>query len=100
MDFEQVNSGCLILSAGPEVPHTQEEDSSSSEEDESNNLQKPILVKTSFYEWCCSYFAQSVTKSHDDSDPYSPQRIEREWRFLRNAKVRKHSTKQLQQYRK
>jgi len=39
-------------------------------------------------------------KRLDDLDPNSPQRIQREWRFLRNTKVRTQSVKQLKEARK
>jgi len=83
-----------MFDKGPDVQTNQEDDSSESE-DEGPMMKQPILVKTKFYEWCCSYFAQSVMKPPDDLDPSSPQRIEREWRFLRNCKVRQQSLKSL-----
>lgn len=87
---------CIRL-LGPDVyPPPDEEDSDSDEEEP---LNKPMLVTTRFYHWCCSYFAQSVMKLPDDLDPNSSQRIEREWRFLRNSKVRTQSMKQLKQSR-
>ena len=38
-------------------------------------------------------------KRTDDMDPNSPQRIEREWRFLRNSKVRTQSYRQIKDSR-
>lgn len=39
-------------------------------------------------------------KQPDDLDPNSKQLIEREWRFLRNSKVRTQSMKQFKKSRK
>lgn len=85
-----------IFDKGPDVLPSHDEDDGSDSDDDSP-IMKPILVKTAFYYWCCGYFAQSLMKPSDDLDPNSPQRIEREWRFLRNCKVRQLSLKQLQQ---
>ena len=69
-------------------------------DEEGSSINKPILVRTKFYDWCCAYFAHSLMKPSDDLDPNSTQCLEREKRFLRNAKVRKMSAKVLQDCRK
>ncbi|XP_066914633.1 regulatory-associated protein of mTOR-like [Clytia hemisphaerica] len=81
---------------GPDTAPVAEEDSSESDEEEPLTT-KPVLVQTKFYEWCCGYFAQSVMKPNVELDPNSPQFIEREWRFLRNSKVRTQSAKQMRE---
>ena len=83
-----------IFDKGPEVfPADDEEDSDS----DSETNTKHVKVETKFYEWCCGYFAQSVMKPPDDLDQNSASHIEREWRFLRNTRVRQQSTKQIKQ---
>ena len=47
-----------------------------------------------FCDWCCSYFAQSVTKPPDEHDPFSEVHLERENRFTRIARVRFEAEKQ------
>jgi len=83
-----------IFDKGPE-PHSMQEMESDTE-DEDGPSPRPDLVKTRLYEWFCSYFAQSVMKPPDDLDQNSSQHIQREWRFLRNTKVRQESMRVLQ----
>ncbi|XP_071815163.1 regulatory-associated protein of mTOR-like isoform X2 [Apostichopus japonicus] len=52
-------------------------------------------VNTQFTEWCSKYFAQSVMKPPEELDPYSPIHQSREWRFVRNKRVREDSKIQM-----
>ncbi|KAM4034619.1 regulatory-associated protein of mTOR [Anomaloglossus baeobatrachus] len=45
-------------------------------------------LQTGFCDWNAKYFAQPVMKVPEEHDAESQVRKEREWRFLRNAKVR------------
>ncbi|OPJ88429.1 regulatory-associated protein of mTOR isoform B [Patagioenas fasciata monilis] len=53
-------------------------------------------VQTGFCEWSAKYFAQPVMKIPEEHDLESQIRKEREWRFLRNARVRKQAQKIIQ----
>lgn len=66
------------------------------DEDEEMSATKPPMVGTRFAEWCASYFAQSVMKPPEEHDPQSKLHLEREWRFVRNSKVRQEALKQQQ----
>nr|XP_033815965.1 regulatory-associated protein of mTOR isoform X3 [Geotrypetes seraphini] len=46
-------------------------------------------LQTGFCDWSAKYFAQPVMKIPEEHDVESQLRKEREWRFLRNARVRK-----------
>ncbi|XP_078427294.1 regulatory-associated protein of mTOR isoform X1 [Cetorhinus maximus] len=48
-------------------------------------------MQTGFCDWSAKYFAQPVMKIPDEHDVQSLVRKEREWRFLRNGRVRKRS---------
>ncbi|XP_053150842.1 regulatory-associated protein of mTOR isoform X4 [Hemicordylus capensis] len=53
-------------------------------------------MQTGFCEWSAKYFAQPVMKIPEEHDLESQIRKEREWRFLRNARVRKQAQKIIQ----
>ncbi|XP_059684066.1 regulatory-associated protein of mTOR isoform X2 [Gavia stellata] len=53
-------------------------------------------VQTGFCDWSAKYFAQPVMKIPEEHDLESQIRKEREWRFLRNARVRKQAQKIIQ----
>ncbi|XP_046854750.1 regulatory-associated protein of mTOR-like isoform X4 [Xenia sp. Carnegie-2017] len=80
---------------GPDLPEN-EEPSDESEDDNSNVPED--FVDTKFCDWCCSYFAQSMTRPPDEHDPYSEAHLERENRFTRNARVRSEAMKQLKDF--
>ncbi|RXM36765.1 Regulatory-associated protein of mTOR [Acipenser ruthenus] len=48
-------------------------------------------MQTGLCDWSAKYFAQPVMKIPEEHDVESHVRKEREWRFLRNALVRRHS---------
>ncbi|XP_041072704.1 regulatory-associated protein of mTOR isoform X2 [Carcharodon carcharias] len=48
-------------------------------------------MQTGFCDWSAKYFAQPVMKIPEEHDVQSLVRKEREWRFLRNGRVRKRS---------
>ncbi|KAK9500893.1 hypothetical protein O3M35_002064 [Rhynocoris fuscipes] len=52
------------------------------------------IVSTQFIEWSCKYFAQSITTDEDLIDKESPLHYQREWRFLRNSKLRKEAAEE------
>ncbi|KAL9833752.1 LOW QUALITY PROTEIN: regulatory-associated protein of mTOR-like [Geothlypis trichas] len=53
-------------------------------------------VQTGFCDWSAKYFAQPVMKIPEEHDLESQIRKEREWRFLRNARVRKQAQRIIQ----
>ncbi|XP_060544753.1 regulatory-associated protein of mTOR isoform X1 [Pantherophis guttatus] len=53
-------------------------------------------MQTGFCDWSAKYFAQPVMKIPEEHDLESQIRKEREWRFLRNARVRKQAQKIIQ----
>uniref|UniRef100_A0A8D0BE52 Regulatory-associated protein of mTOR n=1 Tax=Salvator merianae TaxID=96440 RepID=A0A8D0BE52_SALMN len=53
-------------------------------------------MQTGFCDWSVKYFAQPVMKIPEEHDLESQVRKEREWRFLRNARVRKQAQKIIQ----
>ncbi|XP_061471765.1 regulatory-associated protein of mTOR isoform X2 [Rhineura floridana] len=53
-------------------------------------------MQTGFCDWSAKYFAQPVMKIPEEHDLESQVRKEREWRFLRNARVRKQAQKTIQ----
>uniref|UniRef100_A0A8C6V5M3 Regulatory-associated protein of mTOR n=1 Tax=Naja naja TaxID=35670 RepID=A0A8C6V5M3_NAJNA len=53
-------------------------------------------MQTGFCDWSAKYFAQPVMKIPEEHDLESHIRKEREWRFLRNARVRKQAQKIIQ----
>nr|XP_056722995.1 regulatory-associated protein of mTOR isoform X3 [Euleptes europaea] len=53
-------------------------------------------MQTGFCDWSAKYFAQPVMKIPEEHDLESQVRKEREWRFLRNARVRKQAQKIIQ----
>ncbi|XP_075073014.1 regulatory-associated protein of mTOR isoform X1 [Mixophyes fleayi] len=53
-------------------------------------------LQTGFGDWSAKYFAQPVMKMPEEHDVESQVRKEREWRFMRNAKVRKQAQSLLQ----
>ncbi|XP_067126176.1 regulatory-associated protein of mTOR [Centruroides vittatus] len=59
------------------------------EDIEEQNRPKRPLVSTDFVNWCCRYFSQPVIKFPDDGDSDSASQQERDWKFLRNATIRK-----------
>ncbi|XP_050967826.1 regulatory-associated protein of mTOR isoform X5 [Labeo rohita] len=50
-----------------------------------------VSLQTGLCEWSAKYFAQPVMKIPEEHDLESQVRKEREWRFLRNARVRRQS---------
>ncbi|XP_028395165.1 regulatory-associated protein of mTOR-like isoform X2 [Dendronephthya gigantea] len=81
-----------IFDKGPDLPEGSDDQSDDSEED---SIHTPAaFAETKFCDWCCSYFAQSVTKPPDEHDPHSEVHLERENRFTRNARVRFEAEKQ------
>ncbi|KAI8478188.1 hypothetical protein Bbelb_440820, partial [Branchiostoma belcheri] len=59
--------------------------------DDDDDVPSPptALITTEFCEWSSRYFAQSVMKFPEEHDPQSPVHYDREWRFIRNARVRR-----------
>ncbi|XP_042311571.1 regulatory-associated protein of mTOR isoform X1 [Sceloporus undulatus] len=55
-----------------------------------------VTMQTGFCDWSAKYFAQPVMKIPEEHDLESQVRKEREWRFLRNARVRKQAQKIIQ----
>ncbi|XP_028828569.1 regulatory-associated protein of mTOR isoform X3 [Denticeps clupeoides] len=53
-------------------------------------------VQTGLCDWSAKYFAQPVMKMPEEHDVESQVRKEREWRFLRNARVRRQSQRIVQ----
>ncbi|CAB3987511.1 regulatory-associated of mTOR-like [Paramuricea clavata] len=78
-----------MFDKGPDLP-----ESESDESEEEGSHPPAAFVETKFCDWCCSYFAQSVTKPPDEHDPFSEVHLERENRFTRNARVRFEAEKQ------
>ncbi|XP_029455061.1 regulatory-associated protein of mTOR isoform X2 [Rhinatrema bivittatum] len=52
-------------------------------------------LQTGFCDWSAKYFAQPVMKIPEEHDVESQMRKEREWRFLRNARVRKQAQRMI-----
>ncbi|CAI9579817.1 unnamed protein product [Staurois parvus] len=53
-------------------------------------------LQTGFCDWSAKYFAQPVMKMPEEHDVESQVRKEREWRFLRNSKVRRQAQSLIQ----
>ncbi|XP_054449253.1 regulatory-associated protein of mTOR [Pteronotus mesoamericanus] len=53
-------------------------------------------MQTGFCDWSARYFAQPVMKIPEEHDMESQVRKEREWRFLRNSRVRKQAQQLIQ----
>ncbi|XP_006869581.1 PREDICTED: regulatory-associated protein of mTOR isoform X2 [Chrysochloris asiatica] len=53
-------------------------------------------VQTGFCDWSARYFAQPVMKIPEEHDLESQTRKEREWRFLRNTRVRRQAQQVIQ----
>ncbi|XP_049716881.1 regulatory-associated protein of mTOR isoform X4 [Elephas maximus indicus] len=53
-------------------------------------------VQTGFCDWSARYFAQPVMKIPEEHDLESQTRKEREWRFLRNSRVRRQAQQVIQ----
>ncbi|XP_066237581.1 regulatory-associated protein of mTOR [Saccopteryx leptura] len=53
-------------------------------------------MQTGFCDWSARYFAQPVMKIPEEHDLESQIRKEREWRFLRNSRVRKQAQQLIQ----
>ncbi|XP_024080939.1 regulatory-associated protein of mTOR isoform X2 [Cimex lectularius] len=66
------------------LPNTINEDAV----EESTNGRK-TLVSTQFVDWSCKYFAQPIKGDCIDADVESTLHYQREWRFLRNAELRR-----------
>lgn len=58
-------------------------------EDSDDKEQRKSLVSTQFVEWSCKQFATPIMKPAALSDVESLTHYEREWRYLRNERVRK-----------
>ncbi|XP_044941669.1 regulatory-associated protein of mTOR isoform X2 [Mustela putorius furo] len=56
----------------------------------------PATMQTGFCDWSARYFAQPVMKIPEEHDLESQTRKEREWRFLRNARVRQQARRLVQ----
>ncbi|XP_071961463.1 regulatory-associated protein of mTOR-like isoform X2 [Antedon mediterranea] len=54
-----------------------------------------LKIATQFLEWSCKYFARSVMKLPEEMDPSSFVHREREWRFVRNSRVRHEAEDQI-----
>lgn len=50
-----------------------------------------LALQTGLCDWSAKYFAQPVMKIPEEHDLESQVRMERQWRFLRNARVRRQS---------
>jgi regulator-associated protein of mTOR len=52
-------------------------------------------IETSFFKWCCKYFAHPIIKVQrtGDADPYGEGYFQREYRFLRNEQWRQNAQK-------
>lgn len=57
-------------------------------EDHVVEVQKKVLVGTNFVPWCCKKFAQSTARGSPLKDHESTSFYEREWRYIRNNKIR------------
>ncbi|XP_065109339.1 regulatory-associated protein of mTOR isoform X1 [Paramisgurnus dabryanus] len=55
-----------------------------------------VSLQTGVCDWSAKYFAQPVMKIPEEHDLESQSRKEREWRFLRNARVRRQSQRVIQ----
>lgn len=53
-------------------------------------------MQTGFCDWSARYFAQPVMKIPEEHDLESQILKEREWRFLRNARVRRQARRLIQ----
>ncbi|XP_036924243.1 regulatory-associated protein of mTOR [Sturnira hondurensis] len=53
-------------------------------------------MQTGFCDWSARYFAQPVMKVPEEHDAESQVRKEREWRFLRNSRVRRQAQQLIQ----
>uniref|UniRef100_A0A2C9JG35 Raptor N-terminal CASPase-like domain-containing protein n=1 Tax=Biomphalaria glabrata TaxID=6526 RepID=A0A2C9JG35_BIOGL len=62
------------------------------EEDNSSITDK---VNTQFFEWSCRYFSESLMCLKKDHDPESKAYHQRQYRFLRNARVRSQGREQM-----
>ncbi|XP_032178361.1 regulatory-associated protein of mTOR isoform X6 [Mustela erminea] len=56
----------------------------------------PATMQTGFCDWSARYFAQPVMKIPEEHDLESQTRKEREWRFLRNTRVRQQARQLIQ----
>ncbi|KAL1423394.1 hypothetical protein MTO96_021151 [Rhipicephalus appendiculatus] len=74
-----------IFDRGPDVPAPVAEDDT--EEQLSARISSP-LVTTTFVDWCSRYFTRPLNKVSQTSDPESMEHQQKEWRFLRNARIR------------
>ncbi|XP_044734524.1 regulatory-associated protein of mTOR [Chrysoperla carnea] len=66
-------------------------DENGSMERSNGSTNKEPLISTQYVAWASKYFAQPVIETSEESDPESPIYHEREWRYLRNAALRKES---------
>ncbi|XP_035826281.1 regulatory-associated protein of mTOR [Aplysia californica] len=66
-------------------------------EDQRNGEDNSIadLVSTKFFEWSCKYFAEPLMCLRREQDPECHSYHEREFRFVRNARVRQQGRDQL-----
>lgn len=83
-----------MFDKGPDLPEQHHGDEHSDESEDETDRSRADFIETKFCDWCCSYFAQSVTKPPDEHDPYSEVHLDREMRFARNARVRLEAEKQ------
>ncbi|XP_075231155.1 regulatory associated protein of MTOR complex 1 [Lycorma delicatula] len=77
-------SSHVLTPRSRKMPNTISEDST----DDAHNTGR-ALVSTQFVEWSCKYFSQPVMSHNEDMDLESPEYYEREWRYLRNAALRR-----------
>ncbi|XP_012221005.1 regulatory-associated protein of mTOR isoform X2 [Linepithema humile] len=93
-----VNSGTDLLRSSRGLPHSRTRkpvpNTISEEADEVLGAKTPLTI-SQFVEWSCAQFAQPVSLEDEIDDIESRPYLEREWRFIRNAKQR-HDAKEEQ----
>ncbi|RLU18249.1 hypothetical protein DMN91_008605 [Ooceraea biroi] len=87
-----VNSGTDLLRSTRVLPHSSRTrkpipNTISEETDEVPGVKTPLTI-SQFVEWSCAQFAQPVSLEDEMDDVESRPYLEREWRFIRNAKQR------------
>ncbi|XP_071567767.1 regulatory-associated protein of mTOR isoform X2 [Temnothorax nylanderi] len=87
-----VNSGTDLLRSSRVLSHSSRSrkpvpNTISEETDEAPGAKTP-LTTSQFVEWSCAQFAQPVSLEDEMDDVESRPYLEREWRFIRNAKQR------------
>lgn len=77
-----------IFDRGPQVPAPVAEDDT---EEQAQPQTTVPLVSTGFVEWSSRYFTRPMAKASQNGDPESNDHQQKEWRFLRNARMRAHA---------